>query len=223
MSSLYNYELDERHIRLVMLDSEIEVSESDWDRFEASRNKNSGHKSFQNIIPSFEFSIPKNVLYPSLFVVIIFGLSAMLYSFVDFKKTQPSQNSVLNNPPYTTDNTSLQKTTQPTNQPTKSSIVQKAAPVVKTDSVQKSSTLQVATVQASEPILANATEQKTEQVKVEAPQLKENEHKAKVEVVAEQKPKPKSRKKKIIYEELPSINTSSKIIETTNEPELDLK
>jgi hypothetical protein len=223
MSSLYNYELDERHIRLVMLDSEIEVSESDWERFEASRNKNSGHKSFQSFMPSFEFSIPKNVLYPSLFVVIIFGLSAMLYSFVDFKKTKSSQHSDLTNASSVINNASLQKASQYTNHPAKNSIVQKAAPIVKADTAQKHSSSQVATIQASVPILANVTEQKTAQGKVETPQLKENEHKAKVEVVAEQKPKPKSRKKKIIYEELPSINTSSKIIETTNEPELDLK
>lgn len=221
MSSLNNYELDERHIRLVMIDSEIEVSDSDWERFEASRNKNSNHKSFQNFLPSFQFSIPKNVLFPSLFVIIIFGLSAMLYSFVDFKKANPVNSASVN----VASSISAKTVSAQTPKSTIINVAKVDQPQKKETADNQDSSQKVSSIQVSDPLLVSSSDYKPQQQKIEALQTNVSDQKQKVSSESEQKTKArsKSRKKKVVYEELPSINTSSKIIETSNEPELDLK
>ncbi len=223
MSSFYNYELDENYIRSLMLDSEIEISESDWERFEASRKANFHHKSIKQFIPRFQFIIPKNILYPSLFVAIIFGLSAMLFSFVDFKKA----NSV--NIDQVNDGSSISKKNVPS-QDLKSNInhvstinQSKKNIAVQTGEVnQESSKQQASAIQVLDTILDSISDYKLQQ-NFETPQSIVSPKNEKKIIKSEQKIKSKLLKKNIIHEKLPSINTSSKIIEITNEPELDLK
>jgi hypothetical protein len=226
MSSLYSYELDERHIRLVMLDSEIEFSEADWERFDASRKHNSHAKSFSGILPQFQFSIPKNVLYPSLFVGIIFGLSALLYSFVDFKKVNNSSVPISEIPEVKEELKQIDaKVNTGTHAVKKLSTALSSETQTQSEAkVVASSTVQVSNKSSIDSSHLKVSETKPQQAKEEAIVAKEPETKKMVtSQTIEQKPISKPKKKKVVYEELPSINTSTKIIETKDEPELDLK
>ena len=91
MSSQFSYELDERQIRILMQDAETNYNEALWDKFE-SIEPTSGCKSSSvqigNYIPKFNLSISRSIIVPVLFIILIGGLSAMLFSFVDFKKKE---------------------------------------------------------------------------------------------------------------------------------------
>ncbi len=88
MSSQFNYDLDERQIKLILQDVELEASELAWQRFE-SFSKSETKRPLAGIsLPKINVSISRSFIIPIIFVSLIGGLSTLLFSFVDFKKSE---------------------------------------------------------------------------------------------------------------------------------------
>ncbi len=220
MSSQFSYELDERQIRLLMQDAELEFDSAAWDRFEqtvVTETKSQLH----TFTPKINFAISRSVIVPAIFIVLIGGLSAMLFSFVDFKK----KDTVIKEMPLipapqkakpSTIATPVKKetvTSAPPSKPaeTKVAIMPSVAAVVKNPEPKK----EEKTVVASPPVKQKAIETLVEKPVILAVQKK------KIIVI----PVSPRRRKKSTYEEIPTIQASSSNLnaENTTEPELELK
>lgn len=221
MSNQFSYELDERQIRIMLRDGETENDPAAWNRFEQMAQPDVKPKQ-ASFSPRFNISISRSVLVPLIFVVLIGGLSATLFSFVDFKKkdvkvvkTVPEQKS-----------TETQATIQAQPVTTVSSAPEKvvSAPVENTaaapiPTVQQPSLTQTETKQAI---------QKTETKPAEVVPAKASTSPQIVTAAntsANQQPIVKKRKqKKVVSEEIPTINTSStNLNQESQEPELELR
>jgi hypothetical protein len=91
MNSLFNYELDERNIRLTLKEADLQFSESAWEDFDRNFNVDSPKPGLDWKMPKIELNINRNVMVPVLFIVVLGGISAMLFSFVDFKSNKKVQ------------------------------------------------------------------------------------------------------------------------------------
>lgn len=216
MNSHFNYELDERYIRLTMLDSDIECNELDWQRFEGARVKTKCSASYTNLFSSIELNINRSVLVPAGFVVGIIILSSLLFSFVDFKGKRKT-------------NDLISKSTETTIKP---NIEPDAKVNTSLNSITNSSVANYSL--SAEPKVIEASNQITQEaVSAPKPEIEKVVQPSNSEVnpisvtsisseTASKTTTPKPKKKKEVYEELPSINATSKILESEKEPELDL-
>ena len=218
MSSQFSYELDERQIRLMMQDAELDYNEAMWHKFdEMSVTQARTSSNIGNYIPTLNFGISRSIIVPVIFIVLIGGLSAMLFSFVDFKKKEAMDKEI----PY-------MAKIEPSKQPKVSS-----KPIITTKSV---TTVSIA---AAKPVVDTTAITDTANVlvepvikKVEAVKIAETGiDKLSSQVVnPSSEPKketvivPQKKKKKIKTEVLPTINaTAPNLNEGASEPELDLK
>ena len=215
MSSQFNYELDERQIRLMMQDAESSASDTLWQKFEsmsAGQSKTSVNMSY--LVPNVNLGISRSIIVPILFIVLIGGLSAVLFSFVDFKKKEAIQKEV----PFVAVPEISVTPTQVKKPITKPKLAIK--PVV-IDTIQ---TAVINTV-AAQPSVAIVKEQPKEDLKIthtnpknDSATLIEKKKDNTIQSAVIKKKKPKT----VV---LPTINTST----TTNlnegiaEPELELK
>lgn len=227
MSNQFSYELDERQIRIMLQDGEAEYDASAWNRFEqlAKPDIKPASKSFS---PKFNISISRSVVVPLIFVVLIGGLSATLFSFVDFKKKEV---------PVTKHTPEQQTEAQP-------AIIEKAATPVqpKQEAVAISTEHQQVINPSSTPSVAVQQTILTQKPNTEKTPAKP-EDKPLATAVVKSSPAPVQttaaqtnatkgsiqpivRRKKIkeTSEAIPTINTSSTMLNQGNtEPELDLK
>ncbi len=218
MSSQFSYELDERQIRLMMQDAELDYNEAMWHKFdEMSVTQARTSSNIGNYIPTLNFGISRSIIVPVIFIVLIGGLSAMLFSFVDFKKKEAMDKEI----PY-------MAKIEPSKQPKVSS-----KPIITTKSV---TTVSIA---AAKPVVDTTAITDTANVlvepvikKVEAVKIAETGiDKLSSQVVnPSSEPKketvivPQKKKNKIKTEVLPTINaTAPNLNEGASEPELDLK
>lgn len=218
MSSQFSYELDERQIRILMQDAESDYNEALWNKYESiepNTNCKASSSSVQlgNYIPKFNLSISRSVIVPVLFVILIGGLSAMLFSFVDFKKKETIDKEVplVANPEnFKKPETTTAKVMSPSEvkvNPVKTIIT--STPTVNTTPAE---TVSVVQTKQAEPVkIAESTQkdkiQQTSEVKKES-----------VPAVVKKKTK-----KKIKAEELPTIKAVTNLNEgVVNEPELEL-
>jgi len=216
MSSQFSYELDERQIRILMQDAETNYNEALWDKFE-SIEPTSGCKSSSvqigNYIPKFNLSISRSIIVPVLFIILIGGLSAMLFSFVDFKKKESIDKEI----PLVANPENFKK------------------PDVKTAKVIKPTEVKVnpiKTVVASTPSINTTPTFTTSLPAVETKQLEpikivESAPKEKIQPTSEVKKETaptivKKKKKKVKAEELQTIKAVTNLNEGVNEPELEL-
>ena len=218
MSSQFSYELDERQIRLMMQDAELDYNEAMWHKFdEMSVNQARTSSNIGNYIPTINFGISRSIIVPVIFIVLIGGLSAMLFSFVDFKKKEAMDKEI----PYVAK-------IEPTKQPKVSS-----KPIITTKSVTTPSIAAAKPVvdTTAIPVITNTANVLVEPVikKVEAVKIAETKPKEPL-VNPSSEPKketvivPQKKKKKIKTEVLPTINaTAPNLNEGASEPELDLK
>ncbi len=229
MSSQFSYELDERQIRLMMQDAELDYNEAMWHKFdEMSVTQARTSANIGNYIPSVNFGISRSIIVPVIFIVLIGGLSAMLFSFVDFKKKEAIDKEI----PYVA---KIETSKQPEVSST---------PIIKTKSVATPS------ITAAKPVLdTTAIPVITNSINVEVETVTKKEEPVKIietkpgstdfdklsqrsnqAVNASSEPKketvivPHKKKKKIKTEVLPTINaTAPNLNEGVSEPELDLK
>lgn len=214
MSSQFSYELDERQIRILMQDAELDYNEALWDKFDELASSQSKSSTISNYIPNINFSISRSIIVPILFIVFIGGLSAMLFSFVDFKKKESIDKEI-----------PLVATSEKIKEPTittKKVIKPQEAIVVKTNSVAISNSV----IAVKVPEIKKEVPVKIAEVKPTViTEVKPKEIIVPTVVVKkESTPEPikKKKKKKIKMEVLPTINTSTNLNEGVNEPDLEL-
>jgi len=216
MSSQFNYELDERQIRLMMQDAELDYSEAVWHKFEQmSGTQSKTNSSIGSYIPTINLSISRSVVVPVIFIVLIGGLSAMLFSFVDFKKKEAIQKEI----PYVAP---IKPTEQPKpilksiakqNPIATSSII--TLPIIDTAATPtKSLATTPVVLQKEKEEQAKLIESKPQETISSNPVIEKKE----TEVIRPKK------KRKIKAEPLPIINAiAPNLNEGASEPELDLK
>ncbi len=221
MSNQFSYELDERQIRIMLRDGETENDPAAWNRFEQLAQPDVKPKQ-ASFSPRFNVSISRSVLVPLIFVVLIGGLSATLFSFVDFKKKDVQVTKALpeQKSPETQVTTKAQPTTSLSATPEKvlSTPVEKTA-AAPTPTVQQAALTQTETKQAV---------QKTETKPSEIAPAKASSS-PQVVTAANTSPNQqpivkKKKQKKVVSEEIPTINASSTNLNQENqEPELELR
>eukprot|EP01012_Entosiphon_sulcatum_P017970 TRINITY_DN22717_c0_g1_i1.p1 TRINITY_DN22717_c0_g1~~TRINITY_DN22717_c0_g1_i1.p1 ORF type:complete len:219 (+),score=39.52 TRINITY_DN22717_c0_g1_i1:574-1230(+) len=218
MSNQFSYELDERQIRIMLRDGEVENDPSAWNRFEqlAQPDVKPRQASFS---PRFNISISRSVMVPAVFVLLIGGLSATLFSFVDFKKKDVAtvkhtlEDKAVNTTP----------TQQPVSKPeTKPATEEKSLTTVATPSVAAPTpSLQQAAIAQTDrkPVV-----QKTETKPVAVPVKTITTPAVTASNATPVQPLIKKRKKNAVSEEIPTINTSSTTLnQESQEPELELR
>ena len=219
MSSQFSYELDERQIRLMMQDAELDYNEALWHKFdEMSLAQVRAGSSIISYIPTINFGISRSVIVPVIFIILIGGLSAMLFSFVDFKKKESIQNEI----PYIAN-------AEPTAIPkakAKTVIKTTETPVLKVVTTIIDTTIKLATTNSIVPIPevkkegpAKIAESKPSSDKLVQQTVNPTANSKKETVT------PRKKKRKIKTEALPIINTATvpNLNEGVSEPELDLK
>ena len=212
MSSQFSYELDERQIRILMQDAELDYNEALWDKFDELASSQAKSSTISNFIPNINFSISRSIIVPVLFIIFIGSLSAMLFSFVDFKKKESIDKEI---PLVATS----QKIKEPVITP-KVVIKPKETIVVKTNSVAITNSVIAVKVK----VIKKEAPVKIAEVK---PTIIIAEKPKEIIVPAivakkESAPAPIKKKKKIKMEVLPTINTSTNLNEGVIEPELEL-
>lgn len=220
MSNQFSYELDERQIRLMMLNSEADYNESAWQRFESTIST-SYKPVVSTSLPKFNFSISRSVIIPTLFIGLIGGLSTLLFSFVDIKKKEEvvAEKPLQINKPVIKPKT---VTAKPTVKPQVNTTPVVSAPVVKTlatNTTPESKTTtesKVVIEPSAKDIKAMELSKKTETAIIK------NEN-AVANTVKSTESKPKKKKKQIVVEELPTITTPANLTSGNEEPELELK
>ena len=217
MSSQFSYELDERQIRLMMQDAELDYNEALWHKFdEMSVSQAKSASQIGNYIPTINFGISRSVIVPVIFIILIGGLSAMLFSFVDFKKKEAIEKEI----PYVAKMEEVKKPTavikpiikaKPIETPVlnaantidtnKAVAVKNSVNVVVAPAIKKEEPAKMIEAKPKETILASTVEQKKDIV---VPHKRKTNKKVKTEI-------------------LPTINAPLNLNEGSSEPELELK
>lgn len=217
MSNQFSYELDERQIRIMLRDGEVENDASAWNRFEqlALPDVKPRQASFS---PRFNISISRSVMVPAVFILLIGGLSATLFSFVDFKKKDVATVK------HTLEDKAVIVTPvqQGVSKPETTPAAEKSLTTVATPSltVPTPSLQQAALVQTDH----KPTVQKTEANAVTAPAKTTTAPAVTASNATPVQPLIKKKKKHAVSEEIPTINTSSTTLnQESQEPELELR
>jgi hypothetical protein len=212
MSSQFSYELDERHIKILMSTAEINKTDELWDKFvktESSKIKNYGGLNAK--IPTINIGVNRSVIVPVLFILLIGSLSAMLFNFVDSKKKE----EIINEVPY------VAPVIKPVVQEIKKT--QSIKPVLKTPII--TNTLAIIDSVANKiDTISKSENSNAKEIKNETRPKSEDKILTKeifIEQVKEVKIIPK--KKKLKRVELPIITTAPDLNEGSKEPELELK
>ncbi len=222
MSSQFNYELDERQIRILMQNAELSYDESAWIKFQATPSVEQ-RQSIAIPLPKVNFGISRSVIVPIFFVLMIGGLSSLLFSFVDFKK----KDEVIKEIPYIAPvipkkiiipPVSVKKNIAVVSSQTDSLISVNTATVT-----QVNETPTVALVVEKTPIVIEPV--KSEEKVTASKEKKETFIVKKVDTeIAQPVAKKKKKRRKQITEELPTINASTtNLNEGSKEPDLDIK
>ncbi len=219
MSSQFSYELDERQIRLTMQDAEMDYNEAIWNKFESlAPIESKSSKLIGSLIPSINMGISRSVIVPILFVVLIGGLSAMLFSFVDFKKKAAIDKEI----PLIANPNNVIKQVSTSEKVSKPILKTQIAKVI-ADTTIKLTTKPAIVV--SQPSVVVVTEKKKEN----SAKIAEEKPKEAIIAVNSIKKQPvhkaekRKRTRKVRTEIIPVINATTNLNEGTNEPELDLK
>ncbi|MES2131161.1 MAG: hypothetical protein V4506_02360 [Bacteroidota bacterium] len=224
MSNQFSYELDERQIRLMLQDGELEYDSSAWNRFEQAVQPEFKPQT-ASLVSKLNLSISRSVIVPGTFILLIGGLSAMLFSFVDFKKkdqaiTKPIVQAADNQLPVKTAVTKQTAIPAKKETVTLSANEQEHKAAIITPSVNTTPAI----VKKEETVTVSKPETK---IVPSTPPVKDNTLTLATEKKKEVMPVPaiKRKRKKETSEEIPTINTSSTLLNstTTDEPELELK
>jgi hypothetical protein len=217
-----------------MQDAESEYNESLWNKFEklAVLESKSTIK-IGNYVPKFNLSISRSIIVPVMFVVLIGGLSAMLFSFVDFKKKEAIDKEV----PLVANPENFKKPAVLTAKVIKPA---KLKVSISTNTL-SSTTPSIALIKtpALTPVTNDIKKEESTKVSlktntsaINSTSTKVDDSKAKQEVVTAKieikkdntiQPIKKKKKNKAANEELPTIKAVTNLNEGAAEPELDLK
>ncbi len=215
MSNQFSYELDERQIKLMMHDAELDTNDLAWQRFEKSSYSEQKSVFSNYSMPKINVSISRSFIIPIVFVSLIGGLSVILFSFVDFKKSD----EILTEKPLIPNANNVKLTTEKVDAPSKKTEVISATK--KVDAAVLNTVLVTKPIQTTVAI-------NTLTINTITTVAKPNNTIAPVKSVsitaintATVLPIKKKKHKKETYEELPII-TSQQLNETVVEPEVNL-
>ncbi|MCC6181309.1 MAG: hypothetical protein IT237_05700 [Bacteroidia bacterium] len=104
MSSPFNYELDEKKIKQELQNAEVLYHDDAWIKFESVLYTQQKKSTFQPKNVQFNLGISRSVIIPVIFILLIGGLSALLFSFIDFKKKESVNPEIPYTEVYTTPN-----------------------------------------------------------------------------------------------------------------------
>ena len=217
MSSQFNYDLDERQIKLILLDVELKGNEAAWQRFESFSKSETKRPLYGVSLPKINVSISRSFIIPIIFVSLIGGLSTLLFSFVDFKKSEVAKIEKALIPNAKNVLLHTKKSTIANVQAKKAIVVTKPVTNIKplvTDETKSSENRPPVTdvKMHTTPVAENKPTIKPTKVKINTAIT------AKTNSVTVLKPK---KKKRVTYEELPSISSQT-IENSTPEPEINL-
>jgi hypothetical protein len=84
MSSHFNYEIDERNLRVKLKDMSLPYKEEAWTQFEnyADEHRLSAKRA---ALPSFNLNINRTLILPFVFGGVIIGFSLLLFNFISIK------------------------------------------------------------------------------------------------------------------------------------------
>ena len=225
MNSHFNYELDERQIRLILLDSEKNYTEEAWENYNTSQFSKITKRTtpILEYLPKINIGVNRSIIIPVTFIICIGSLSALLFSFIDFrKKTTEIQEESLTPTikpaklPITKTNTITTKDSL-LNQNFKSVNV---ADLLLIEVIRKTDTTKEA---KAKPASSLAIEKPKEIEKTTAVKNPQSELKKETKKKEEHPIKKKKKKRKTITsEEIPTINTTNNLVEPTIEPELKI-
>jgi hypothetical protein len=212
MGNQFNYELDERKIRILMKDAEINYNEALWQKFdELAISKSKSNYKISNYIPTINFGISRSIVIPVIFIVLIGGLSTILFSVIDFKKKESVEKEI----PFVVSKVEIKKTINIIKPVIKPKVA--IAIPAKIDSIAPAEVIRNAsdttiTIDSSkvDSVKNSELNQKTKNIK---------STKQKKEATSRSKKK----KRKIKPEKLRAINTSNSLNENSGENELKLK
>ncbi|MBI3521287.1 MAG: hypothetical protein HY062_18240 [Bacteroidetes bacterium] len=219
MSSQFSYELDERQIRMLMQDAESEYNEAMWDKFDQLAKADSRSTvDIGSYMPKFNLSISRSIIVPVLFIILIGGLSAMLFSFVDFKKKEAIDKEI----PLVANPGNIKKPEPVVTKKVSKPIEKKEIKIAETSGSSPSSTANLTTTANTTPVTHEVKKPevaKVIEIKPKEPTVMVSETKKE----SVQSPERKKKKRKIKAEVLPTINATTNLNEGASEPELDLK
>lgn len=211
MSSQFSYELDERQIKILMINAQVNYNEDLWHKFEQiEANKPKVYGDISNALPKINVGISRSIIVPIIFITLIGGLSALLFSFVDNKKKQAIETEV----PYIA-------VVKPISKPViKPKIIIKPKQVIVTNTVAViDSIVPKTTTVTAEPIAPIKKEEPVTKIAEAKPIIKE----IPAEQKKEKKAEPVKKKRKLKRVELPIITAAPNLNEGSSEPELELK
>lgn len=221
MSNQFSYELDERQIRLMMLNSESEYNEVAWQRFESTITT-SYKPVVKTSFPKINFSISRSIIIPVLFIGLIGGLSILLFSFVDLKKKEEvvTEKALQISKPVVKPKTIA---TKPIVTPKVTPACEVSKPSTKTLVENKPVTSSNTTAESKVVIEPSAKDIKAITAPVKEETIVTQKENAPVNTRKTTEPKSKKKKKRIEVEDLPTITTPANLTSSNDEPELDLK
>ena len=212
MGNQFKYELDERKIRILLKDAEINYNEALWQKFdELAISKSKSNRKINNNIPNINFGISRSIVIPIIFIVFIGGLSAILFSAIDFKKKESVEKEI----PFVVSKVETKKTIHSIKPVIKPKLA--VTIPVKIDSIEPTEV----TIDSSDSTIT------MDSAKVNDVGNFELNQKTKIIKIAKEKneitPSKKTKKRKVKPEKLPTINTSNSLKENSDENELKLK
>lgn len=93
MSSHFNYDIDEKNLRLKLKELKHPYKEEAWRKFEAYSEASKANSKTRSL-PDFQLNLNRNILMPVIFGAIIILFSVLLFNFVniDTKNQEPAAN-----------------------------------------------------------------------------------------------------------------------------------
>ncbi|MFO0321442.1 MAG: hypothetical protein ACK504_03340 [Bacteroidota bacterium] len=203
MNNTFTYDLDERKIKMILEHAELDYNEEVWKKFEHLRPIENKF-SIYNSLPEIKINLGQTVFLPFLFILLIGGLSTLLFSFVNFKL----ENEKLKEIPL------IEKTISNKYNSKHLNVIKKSNNIKKVISIDNTNNL----VKNDKPII----EEKINPIVNQDIQSIDTKNVIGKNKITTKNIKAK-RKQKVIHEELPNISTSNNLVENTEEPELELK
>ena len=203
MNNTFTYDLDERKIKMILEHAELDYNEEVWKKFEHLKPIENKF-SIYNSLPEIKINLGQKVFLPFLFILLIGGLSTLLFSFVNFKL----ENEKLKEIPL------IEKTIPNKYNSKHLNVIKKSNNIKKVISIDNTNNL----VKNDKPII----EEKINPIVNQASQSIDTKNVIVKNKITTKNIKAK-RKQKVIHEELPKISTTNNLVESTEEPELELK
>src|SRR5204863_9054813 len=87
MSNIFNYEIDERNLRIQLRSMEVPMKEDAWQKFEAYSAEHPFRTPKTKMI-NLQLHLNRNVVLPVVFAMVICFFSVLLFNFISIKKTR---------------------------------------------------------------------------------------------------------------------------------------